>query len=40
MVKDGLTLDEAKELESQLGLDRHQKHIFPVMQTIAFDSKG
>jgi hypothetical protein len=40
IVKDGLTLDEAKNLQRRLNLDPHQKHIFPNMLTIAFDSNG
>lgn len=40
VVKSGLMLDEAMKLQSQLGLDPHQKHIFPNILTIAVDSKG
>jgi hypothetical protein len=40
IVKEGLSLDEARKLQSQLGLDPHQKHFFPTVLTIAFDSKG
>ena len=40
VVKSNLSLEEAKRLQSQLGLDSHQKHIFPDILTIAFDSKG
>lgn len=40
VVKSNLSLEEAKRLQSQLGLDPQQKHIFPDMLEIVLDPKG